>query len=88
MNHPMNWITAIGLVAAALTTVSFLPQVIKILKTKHTKDISLLMYVSFITGIILWLVYGISLKELPIIIGNGITFILAVIVLILKIRYG
>jgi len=84
----MNWITAIGLVAAALTTVSFLPQVIKILKTKHTKDISLLMYVSFITGIILWLVYGISLKELPIIIGNGITFILAVIVLILKIRYG
>lgn len=84
----MNWITAIGLLAAALTTVSFLPQVIKIIKTKHTKDISLLMYMIFITGIILWLIYGISLKELPIIIGNGITFILALTILILKIKHG
>ncbi len=84
----MNWITAIGLLAATLTTVSFLPQVIKILKTKHTKDISLLMYSIFATGVFLWLIYGILLKELPMILGNGITFILTVIVLILKIRYG
>lgn len=84
----MKWITAIGLLAAALTTVSFLPQVVKILKTKHTKAISLLMYVIFATGLLLWLIYGVSIRDLPIILANGVTLILAVIVLILKIKYG
>lgn len=73
--------------AAALTTISFLPQVIKIVKTKHTKDISLLMYIIFMAGVLLWLFYGILLKEPPIIIGNGITLILVMIVLLFKIRY-
>lgn len=88
MSWPMKWTTAIGLLAAALTTVSFLPQVVKILKTKHTKAISLLMYVIFATGVLLWLIYGISIKDLPIILANGITLIIAAIVLILKIKYG
>lgn len=82
-----NLINIIGLLAAILTTISFLPQVIKILKTKHTKDISLLMYIVFTAGVLLWLIYGILLKEPPIIIGNGITFILVMIVLFFKIRY-
>lgn len=85
MNRNLTNIT--GLVAAALTTVSFLPQVIKILKTRHTKDISLLMYIVFTTGVLLWLIYGILLKEMPIIIGNGITLIFVIIVLVFKIRY-
>jgi MtN3 and saliva related transmembrane protein len=83
----LNLINITGLVAAALTTISFLPQVIKIIKTKHTKDISLLMYIVFTTGILLWLFYGILLKEMPIIIGNGITLVFVIIVLIFKIRY-
>jgi MtN3 and saliva related transmembrane protein len=82
-----NLINIAGLLAAALTTISFLPQVIKIVKTKHTKDISLLMYIIFTAGVLLWLFYGILLKEPPIIIGNGITLILVMIVLIFKIRY-
>ncbi len=80
--------TVIGLIAAALTTVSFLPQVSKIIKTRHTKDISLLMYAIFSLGILLWLIYGILLGSLPIILANGVTLILVVFVLILKIRYG
>lgn len=82
-----NLINIVGLLAATLTTISFLPQVIKIVKTKHTKDISLLMYIIFTAGVLLWLFYGILLKEPPIIIGNGITLILVMIVLIFKIRY-
>ncbi|HLA48161.1 MAG: hypothetical protein A3I04_07985 [Nitrospinae bacterium RIFCSPLOWO2_02_FULL_39_110] len=82
-----NLINIAGLLAAALTTISFLPQVIKIVKTKHTKDISLLMYIIFMAGVLLWLFYGILLKEPPIIIGNGITLILVMIVLLFKIRY-
>lgn len=82
-----NLINIAGLLAATLTTISFLPQVIKIVKTKHTKDISLLMYIIFTAGVLLWLFYGILLKEPPIIIGNGITLILVMIVLIFKIRY-
>ena len=82
-----NLINIAGLLAAALTTISFLPQVIKIVKTKHTKDISLLMYIIFMAGVLLWLFYGILLKEPPIIIGNGITLILLMIVLLFKIRY-
>ncbi len=85
MNPNLTNIT--GLLAAALTTISFLPQVIKILKTRHTKDISLLMYVVFTTGVLLWLIYGIMLRETPIIIGNGITLIFVIIVLVFKIRY-
>jgi len=55
----MNWITVIGYCAAFMTTVGFFPQFLKTVKTKKTKDISLWMYVILITGIILWLVYGI-----------------------------
>lgn len=81
-------ILIIGYIAAICTTVSFLPQAIKTIKTRETKDISLLMYILFIIGITLWLVYGVLLHEWPIIIGNGVTFVLAFIVLRLKIKHG
>ena len=84
----MHWITVIGLLAATCTTISFLPQVIKIVKTKKTSDISLLMYVVLTTGILLWVMYGLLTIDLPIILANSITFILALIVLILKIKHG
>ena len=84
----MHWITIIGLLAAACTTIAFLPQVIKTVKTKKTNDISLLMYVILTTGILLWVVYGLLTIDLPIILANSITFVLALIVLMLKIIHG
>jgi MtN3 and saliva related transmembrane protein len=84
----MHWITIIGLLAATCTTIAFLPQVIKTVKTKETKDISLLMYIILTTGILLWVVYGLLTMDLPIILANSITFVLALIVLMLKIIHG
>ena len=80
--------TLIGLIAALCTTSSFLPQVIKTLRSKKTKDISLLMYAILSTGLFLWLVYGIILDDFPLILANGISFSFAVCVLVLKMRHG
>ena len=78
----------IGGFAAALTTCSFIPQVWRVWQTRHTKDISLLMYTLFTVGVALWLIYGILLGAWPIIIANGITLLLAGTVLVLKLRFG
>jgi len=83
----MSFITIIGLAAATLTTISFLPQAIKVIRTKHTKDLSLEMYSIFSGGVFLWLVYGILVNDLPLIICNAVTFIFAATILIMKIRY-
>jgi MtN3 and saliva related transmembrane protein len=78
----------IGGIAATLTTCSFIPQVWRVWKTRHTKDISLLMYTLFTVGVALWLIYGILLGVWPIIIANSITLLLAGTVLVLKLRFG
>jgi MtN3 and saliva related transmembrane protein len=78
----------IGGVAATLTTVSFVPQVVQTIRTKDTKAISLGMYIIFVTGIALWFSYGILLMSWPMIISNVITLTLALIILTLKIRHG
>ncbi|HAF44478.1 MAG TPA: hypothetical protein DCK83_05935 [Gallionellaceae bacterium] len=78
----------IGGIAATLTTCSFIPQVWRVLKTRHTKDISLSMYALFTGGVALWLVYGILLGAWPVIIANCITLVLAGMVLVLKVRFG
>jgi len=80
-------IKIIAYIAAVLTTSSFIPQALKTIKTKQTKDLSLGMYLSFSIGVMLWFVYGIFLKDMPIILANGITFIFAFIILILKIKH-
>jgi MtN3 and saliva related transmembrane protein len=74
-----------GTIAAILTTASFLPQAIKTIKTKDTKGISTGMYSMFVVGVFLWIIYGIQLKDMPIIIANVITFVLASIILVFKI---
>jgi MtN3 and saliva related transmembrane protein len=84
----MNLIDIIGSTAAILTTASFIPQVWQIWRTRHTKDISLGMYIAFTLGVTLWLVYGILLNSWPIIIANSITSCLAGAVLVMKIRFG
>ena len=84
----MKAIDWIGYVAAILTTVSFVPQVWQIWRTRITKGISLRMYILFTCGVGLWLVYGILISAWPIIIANTVTVVLASIVLFMKLRHG
>ncbi len=83
----MKITTVIGLVAATITTLSFIPQLIKTWKLKETKDISLLMFVTLGVGIILWIIYGFLLWDLPLILANSITFIFVLIILFFKFKY-
>lgn len=84
----MNIPRVIGLVAAACTTLSFLPQVWRSVQTRDTRSISLGMYAVFTLGTVLWLVYGIWTGDLPVTLANAVTLCLAAIVLALKLRYG
>ena len=84
----MDWITLIGLLAATGTTTAFLPQVIKAVRSRRTSDISLVMYIIFIVGLLLWIVYGVLTIDVPVIVANFITVFLALIVLSLKLEYG
>lgn len=83
----MDRVSVIGFIAGALTTASFIPQVIKIIITKSTKDISIEMFAAFSLGVFLWLIYGIFIKSHPVIIFNFITFILTCVILIFKLKY-
>lgn len=76
----------LGYSAAFCTTIAFIPQAVKVYKTKHTKDISLGMFSLLNFGFILWLVYGIILLSYPIILANAITIVFAFYILITKIR--
>ncbi len=78
----------IGLIAASLTTFAFLPQSIKAIKTKHTADLSLLMLIMLEVGIVIWIVYGLLEKDIPLLAANSVSFVLITITLILKIRNG
>ncbi len=84
----MSTIEFFGYLAATLTTISFIPQVIQVWRSKNTKDISLGMYSIFSVGILVWLIYGLLLGSWPIIIANSITIVLAGSVLGMKLKYG
>ena len=75
----------IGYVAATLTTVSFFPQAVKILKSRDTRSISFRMYLLFTTGVMFWSIYGWMVSDGPVLIANLITLVPAVIVLTSKI---
>ena len=83
----MKITTLIGLIAATITTLSFIPQLIKTWKLKETKDISLLMFVTLGVGIILWIIYGFLLWDLPLILANSITFVFVLVILFFKFKY-
>jgi MtN3 and saliva related transmembrane protein len=83
----MNIITIIGIIAACLTTLSFLPQTIKTIKEKNTEGISLLMYGMFTAGVFLWLVYGFFTNDLPVFLANLVTLSFALTILFLKLKY-
>ncbi len=76
-----------GYCAGILTTISFVPQLIRVWRLRSARDISLAMFLSFSLGVFLWLVYGISLHSIHIILANGITLALSLAILILKLRF-
>lgn len=83
----LSLVTALGFAAAALTTFSFLPQVVKVWRSQQAGDISLVTYGMFCTGIALWLIYGLLIGDGPIIVANIITLALAGSVLVLALRF-
>jgi MtN3 and saliva related transmembrane protein len=83
----MNIVTGIGLLAGSLTTIAFLPQAIKTWKTKSTRDVSLGMFITFCTGVLLWIIYGLLIEDLPVLMTNIVTFILASTILWFKLKY-
>jgi MtN3 and saliva related transmembrane protein len=78
----------LGFLAAFLTMFGFLPQVIKIYRTKSVKDLSLLAILQFMLGIFLWLIYGIHLKNVVIILANSVTFLVLLAALVLFLKYS
>ena len=85
----MNWpssIDLLGAVAGTLTTISFIPQVVKTLRSRQTRDISLAMWLTFVTGVALWTVYGVLIGAWPIVASNVPTLGLAGTILVIKLR--
>ncbi|GAA4799507.1 SemiSWEET transporter [Lysobacter hankyongensis] len=81
----MEWA---GYLAAAMTTLAFVPQAVKTIRTRDTRSISLGMYVVFTAGIAMWLIYGIALNSVPMILANIVTFLLSATILGLKLKHG
>ena len=77
-----------GYLAAILTTMAFLPQLIKTLKTKKADDVSLTTLIMFIIGVLSWIIYGYKISSTPILIANLVTLILNLLILISKIHFS
>ena len=87
MNN-FNYIDLFGFLAAFLTTIAFLPQLYKTWETRSADDVSLIMLILFIIGLLCWIIYGLKINSIPILVANIITFIFNFSILILKISYG
>ena len=83
-----NTPNVVGFIAGFMTTIAFLPQAIKVWRSRSAKDLSLGMYVIFISGIVLWTIYGYFFALLPLILWNIVTLILAGFILVMKLRFG
>ncbi|MEO7532146.1 MAG: SemiSWEET transporter [Sediminibacterium sp.] len=83
----MNLTILVGLAAAICTTISFLPQAIKTIQTKNTSGISLFMYSLFAFGTMLWLLFGLFTRNIPIVAANAVTLVFSIIILTYKIKY-
>lgn len=77
----------LGIIAGTCTTIAFVPQVVKTYKSRSAKDLSTGMFLTFWTGVVLWLIYGIAVNDLPVILANLMTLVLASIMLILKFKF-
>src|SRR5215212_4013275 len=85
---PMALLDYAGYAAAACTTGAYVPQVLRVWRTRSTQDISLKMFLVLVTGLTLWLVYGFWKGEIPLIAANGVTLMVARTILYVKIRHG
>lgn len=83
----MNNVEILGLVAATLTTIAFVPQVYRAWKHKSTKDVSLAMYLVLSIGLALWLMYGLFINSVPVILANAITLLLVLSMVLLKLKH-
>lgn len=83
-----NWTEVLGLIAASLTTISFVPQCWRIWKTRKVDDISFTMYLIFFVGVLFWLIYGLLIKSLAVTLANAVTIVLVSVILGLKLKYG
>ena len=84
----MDYTTILGLVAGSLTTAAFIPQLHRSWKTRSLDDVSLLTYIAFSVGVLLWAIYGLSIGSFPIVLTNSVTFVLASSILFLKIQHN
>lgn len=84
----MNFNEVLGYTAAICTTLAFLPQALKTWRTKSARDLSLPMFVLFTFGVLLWLLYGLFLQNMPIVVANAVTLVLASSILYHKLKYG
>jgi len=80
-------ISLIGYAAATMTTASFLPQLIRVVRLRSAREISLVMFLVFSCGTFAWMLYGILSHSPPVWIANAITFLLSMSILILKLRF-
>lgn len=83
----LDYANLLGVSAGTLTTAAFVPQALKIWRSKSAKDVSYGMFLTFSAGVLLWLLYGIAIDAAPVIITNVITLALAILIIILKIKY-
>lgn len=74
----------LGTIAGTLTTISFIPQVWKIWRSRSANDISIGMFILFGLGVTLWLIYGLILQAMPIVLANGVTLLMVLVILIMK----
>jgi MtN3 and saliva related transmembrane protein len=87
MTIHLSLLTLAGYCAAFCTTVSFVPQLLRVWRLRSARDISLTMFLVFSLGVSLWLVYGISIRSVPVILANAVTLLLSLTILALKVRF-
>ncbi len=84
----MSPVTLVGYAAALFTTIAFLPQVIRAWRTRSTRDLSWQTFATYAAGLALWLTYGLMIRDAPLIAANGVTLLLTLTLLGLKLRHG
>lgn len=82
----VNFVEVLGSVAAVLTTISFLPQAVQVVRTRNTAGISLAMYALFTAGVVMWAIYGAIIGSAPVLVANIVTFSFAAVILVMKLR--
>ena len=88
MTASLDIVSLLGFLAGALTTIAFVPQLVRSWRSRSVKDVSCGMLTIFCTGVFLWLTYGLLIHSWPVIVANVVTLILAGAILILKLKYG